>query len=213
MALAVMARIGKAANRGFSRMRRVAVKPSITGIWQSMSTPSNGNAVAPSEVARPREVAASCDMAASCDVAASRAARASRPLLATTTSIPAWASSSRASSWFTSLSSTKRMRAPATLAIASERVSNRAGWPAASITRPLPRASQPASSRLFAVMGLVRAMRSFTPSCSAWLSTSSRPKPVIMRGAGGLARSRAAIWLRVSRPSMTGIFQSSRIRS
>ena len=82
--LALMAMMGSCENW---RIPRVAARPSMTGICTSISTASNAEA---------------------------RTMRtATAPLSASSTCKPALSSSSRATSWFRSLSSTTRMRAPA----------------------------------------------------------------------------------------------------
>src|SRR5881396_1671792 len=68
------------------RTSAVAAKPSISGIWQSMRT--------------------------TLYEARASASRAARPLLTTATSTPSFASCRDAISWFTELSSARRMRMP-----------------------------------------------------------------------------------------------------
>src|SRR5437899_1003906 len=89
VAWAVMAMIGKLAKQRSALRWAVAWKPSISGIWRSINTRSNGGGCGPSE----------------------RICTPSRPLPATRTVAPAPSSSSTAICWLISLSSTRRIRA------------------------------------------------------------------------------------------------------
>src|SRR5437660_7434921 len=91
VAWAVMAMIGKLAKRRSALRWVVAWKPSISGIWRSINTRSNGGGCGPSE----------------------RICTPSRPLPATRTVAPAPSSSSTAICWLISLSSDEEdSRAP-----------------------------------------------------------------------------------------------------
>jgi hypothetical protein len=90
IAWAVMARIGSLSKRSSARISLVAVNPSMTGIWMSIRTRSNGSAATRSTP--------------------------SRPFTATVTRIARSPSNSVARSRFTSLSSTSSTRRPASSA-------------------------------------------------------------------------------------------------
>ena len=91
MALAVMATMGNSFSPKSSRIFRVAVKPSITGICKSIKTTSNGVCV---------------------DCTAATASTASCPCSAICTLAPSSSSNSRATCWLLALSSTTSKRKP-----------------------------------------------------------------------------------------------------
>ncbi|MNL11477.1 hypothetical protein D3C87_1323150 [compost metagenome] len=129
MASAVMAITGSLAQRDCSRILRVAVYPSITGIWQSINTPSKSAS------------RSSCSSACA-------------PWKARLSSMPALSNSSHASSRFNSLSSTSNSRAPRRLAMALALCPTRS-LARVSICGALPSTAPSDSSKVEGVTGLV----------------------------------------------------------
>ena len=113
-------------------MRAVASSPSISGMWTSMSTRSNGGASNASGMPS--------------------LAKASRPSFATTTAWPSFSSARTASVWLTALSSASSTRRAAPGSCGRTWAAGRGAGPAG----PAARAVKMASSRSDCLTGLAR---------------------------------------------------------
>lgn len=178
-----MAMIGRVRHRSSMRMRRDASRPSMSGIWMSISTASKRSGSA-STVCTP-----------------------SRPPSARITSAPSPISSSEATWRFSALSSTTSRHNPARC---RTRATPAAGWPTAPSSPQIARCTAVASC--WGVTGLVRnAANGARPFC-CWSASTSLPWAVIITTRGAAAPSAARARLLAS-PSSPGMRQSISTRS